>query len=321
MIPSNPSPVYSSHEAHILKNGSFPDGFAWYTADDPKAGIVFQGRVRYPRVGGLTIEVAVQSPNNTQVAGMIVGGELGDLGLLLWPNGTAREPKMWLAPGFGDAIRAREIPNSLKTMERAPATALTAMCLWEEVTEPTINKETPPWEKFREDHGTPELREFIWNLAKVADQDWAWALQKESCLPEVQFLMTFDWVFCPWWLHNCVNWKDHHALAAEVRWGKIRSHAHDTVEEKDKPPLTLINSNITVRDGDTWVADLLAGRRATIDGYRILPIENVVSPDIKPDSPSTHVTPSAGNPALTLFERMVASVTRPRPDAMDVFPR
>ena len=106
---------------------------------------------------------------------------------------------------------------------------MAAVCLWEEIVESAHNPDaTQPWEPFRQDHGTFELREVVINhLAEACDRAWsqAHALYEQACRAwetrrldaEVRgavFLEeeptepgVFDWEFIPAWIRVAVDWE------------------------------------------------------------------------------------------------------------------
>lgn len=82
---------------------------------------------------------------------------------------------------------------------------LTAMCLWEawlaEIRNSSRAGDNPvaiEMERLQVVHGTATMREVVAGLAEVCDTAWDAASQLEDC-------DSFDWDFCPAWLHGLVE--------------------------------------------------------------------------------------------------------------------
>ena len=108
--------------------------------------------------------------------------------------------------------------------------AYAAMCMWEEITQPTMDGAPMPWQEMREQIGTAELRERVLNLGAACDAAWSrtyakhevdygiWRQRQQEHEvrgepffdEEPQDTGSFDWEFTPFWMRNCVDWTDHH---------------------------------------------------------------------------------------------------------------
>jgi hypothetical protein len=104
-----------------------------------------------------------------------------------------------------------------------------AMCLWEEIIDPTLKDAGAPWAALREQVGSAELRHMVLQRLAVACADaWqradaahdaaytTWAARKAECeRMDIPFYDAppvgcdgFDYEFVPFWIRNCVDWSD-----------------------------------------------------------------------------------------------------------------
>lgn len=89
-----------------------------------------------------------------------------------------------------------------------------AMCIWEEITSPSLNLE--PWNAYRETWGSAGLRyAVLTKLASACHDAWVRAVERSNHeLPDGSFAGDdpgyFDWEFVPFWLTNCVDWSGEH---------------------------------------------------------------------------------------------------------------
>lgn len=104
--------------------------------------------------------------------------------------------------------------------------AYAAMCMWEEITNPTLAGAPTPWEDMRERAGMAELRGKVLNLGAACDAAWTrtyakheidyrnWRQrQQEHEVKGEPFFDdepadpgSFDWEFVPVWVRNCIDW-------------------------------------------------------------------------------------------------------------------
>lgn len=88
-----------------------------------------------------------------------------------------------------------------------------AMCIMEEIADPTLSDAGEPWEAFREAHGIHQLRdEVIHKLATPCDADWerTYKAYEASCNDDADARDpgSFDYEFVPAWLRLKVDWSD-----------------------------------------------------------------------------------------------------------------
>ena len=79
--------------------------------------------------------------------------------------------------------------------------AIAAMCLWEVVVDPGEHDMPRPWQAFRDEHGTCELRDKVLALAPSCEAAW-----NALSVDEQDAAGAFDWEYCPAWLCNSVDW-------------------------------------------------------------------------------------------------------------------
>ena len=104
--------------------------------------------------------------------------------------------------------------------------AYAALCVWEEMTNPTLAGAPEPWVEMRERIGMAELRGKVLDLGAACDATWTrtyanhdiacaiWRQrQQEHEARGVPFFDgppaepgAFDWEFVPFWIRNCVDW-------------------------------------------------------------------------------------------------------------------
>jgi hypothetical protein len=102
---------------------------------------------------------------------------------------------------------------------------MAAVCLWEEICQPSLKGAPQPWEPTREQNGTFGLRAAVIGLAYECDKAWERAQSRfeeadaeyriakaeqgdADGLTEPQEPGAFDWEFVPTWIRLCVDWSD-----------------------------------------------------------------------------------------------------------------
>ena len=85
-----------------------------------------------------------------------------------------------------------------------------AMCIMEEIASPVSDGGGTPWEPYREQVGTNQLREDIMQLVRPLTADWerAYAAYEADETGRLKDPGPFDYEFVPVWLRLKVDWTD-----------------------------------------------------------------------------------------------------------------
>lgn len=110
-----------------------------------------------------------------------------------------------------------------------------AMCIWEEITNPSLAEAEQPWNDYREKWGTAGLRDcVITKLAWPCHEAWERAQHRyeaamQATGEEVPDPGSFDWEFVPLWIRECVDWSGEHprvrgGVGVNARWHYFTSN-------------------------------------------------------------------------------------------------